>query len=368
MTKALPKLYLATLFTLRYRFRLAVNHPSFPRARVCMQTTWFAQCQCYCVVEIGRREVGKTRALKLTPRLTWEQPEERFRLPIDELQPIPTTADEAMVGETMTTPTHGKEDCQQQPHEGVSGSRQLHHERVLDRKQPDNKHALNHQQQHHERVLDHQQQLHDERAVSPECELSISVWSKSIIGGSRELLGTATVPPHYIDHPPGDVRLTLQEKDDSRETFSTGPSHRFASSTNLSTRLADHDTERSGEKSDKKSSKRRPVSGTKQTKGGGSTWGGGGLLKTLRGGTNVKGRGKGKEHGRTAEGVGSVNIWLGKAVRSSASGQQPGHGLVTLRVHAASGIRKVWTAAVTSSTIPAGLDILRGIGIAFNVE
>ena len=110
------------------------------------------------------------------------------------------------------------------------------------------------------------------------------------------------------------------------------------------------------------------MSGTKQTKGGGSTWGGGGLLKTLRGGTNVKGRGKGKEHGRTAEGVGSVNIWLGKAVRSSASGQQPGHGLVTLRVHAASGIRKVWTAAVTSSTIPAGLDILRGIGIAFNVE
>lgn len=276
-----------------------------PRCRFftcAVQTNWLGQCQCYCVIEAGQREVGKTRPQKLTAGLSWEQPEERFRLTISPLQNAPNTITTAAgdAGEPGATTVRPDGRYCQRPHDELApplGCDLTTSEPVL----------------------------------SPGCDLTISVWSKRVIGGNRDLLGTATVPSHYIDHPPGDVRLALQESA-SRDEAPTG---------DVSRNRADKDADRAEEEQrGKKTSKSLLPASTKRNKGNGSSWGGG-LFKTLRG-EKEKGRGKdNKEHGRHQETIGSVHVWLGKAIRSSSSGQQPGKGVVTLRVHAAAGLRKV---------------------------
>lgn len=258
------------------------------------------------MIEAGQREVGKTRLQKLTAGLSWEQPEERFRLPISPLKNASTTTTTTAAGDgeepgAMAIRSDGEDG--QPPHDksalpplGVG----------LTTPKP---------------------------ALFPGCDLTISVWSKRAIGGSQDLLGTAIVPAHYVDHPPGDVRLALQESA-NRDKVPAGDSSRHR---------ADNDTAGRAEEGlrGKKTSEPLPPS-TKRKKGDGSSWGGGLFKKTLRG-TKAKGRGKGsKGHGRPPDSIGSVHVWLGKAIRSSASGQRPGKGVVTLRVHAAAGLRKVY--------------------------
>lgn len=252
------------------------------------------------MIEAGQREVGKTRPQKLTTGLSWEQPEERFRLTISPFQNASTTittaaGDAEEPGATTVRPDG--QDCQR-PHDELAPPLGCD----LATSKP---------------------------ALSPGCDLTISVWSKRAIGGSKDLLGTATVPSHYIDHPPGNVRLALQESA-NRDEAPTGE---------LSRNRADNDADRAEEEQrGKKTSKPLLSASTKQNKGDGSSWGGG-LFKTLRGAKEKKGN---KEHGRHLEAIGSVHVWLGKAIRSSVSGQQPGKGVVTLRVHAAAGLRKVY--------------------------
>lgn len=281
---------------LRSLFRV----PLTPFSRFCtcvVQTNWFGQCQCYCVIKAGQREIGKTRPQKLAAELAWEQPEERFRLPISPLNnAFNTTAGEPGEPGGMTIRSDGED--RQQPHDEPA-------------------------------VPPGCDLTISKPALLPGCDLTISVWSKRTIGGSQDLLGTATVPTRYVEHPPGDARLTLH----------TSANRDEAPSDDLSRHRGDNDAGRAEEEQrGTKSSKPLPAS-TKQNKGDGSSWRGG-LFKTLRG-TKAKGRGKGKDYGRPPEPIGYVHVWLGKAIRTSASGHQPGKGLVTLRVHAAAGLRKV---------------------------
>lgn len=298
-----------------FRALLITLFPLSQRLLLVKQTNWFGQCQCYCVIEAGPRVVGKTRPQKLTAQLSWEQPEERFRLPISPLtNASTTTTGEAGEPGAMMARSDGDNNCQQ-PHDD---------EPALPPPGCDNP------------------IISAEPALSPGCDsLTISVWSKRTIGGSQELLGTATVPTHYIDHPPGDVRLDLLLQDNAKQGDAAPP----AEGLNRQHSFADYDAGGAEEqqRGGKKPSKLFSVS-NKRGKGGGSSSWGGGFFKTLRGTKTSKGGWKGKEGrhgGRPLESIGSVHVWLGKAVRSSASGQRPGKEVVTLRVHAAAGLWKV---------------------------
>lgn len=157
--------------------------------------------------------------------------------------------------------------------------------------------------------------------------LTISVWSKHSAIGARQglLLGRATVPAGYINHPPGDVWLPLADVSNSASAtagredahapaLSTFPEHPYTGATTGDA------TTTGGERS-----------GTKP-------WGSG-LFKRK----GPKKSGDAGQHRAVA--VGSVRVWLGKARRGSLTGQQPGKAHAVLRVHGASALRKVRLAA-----------------------
>lgn len=187
----------------------------------------------------------------------------------------------------------------------------------------------------------HSQQPHHGREVAAGASsLTIGVWSKgTVMGGRRDVLvGTATVPTRYIDHPPGDAWIPLAAGGDSRGDGQAGgkAEHKVGGGGRA------EDAAAVGTESKNPDVTPAPAGGTTTVSakpGGRSPWGVG-LFKKGRA-ARKRGGGTGSGQHRTLSSS-SVHVWLGKARRGSTSGQQPGEGYAILRIHSASGLRKVW--------------------------
>lgn len=265
----------------------------------------------YCVIKLGEHEVGKTRAIKFDEHLVWERPEERFRLPLDDVCGAPP----ALGTSTAASSTIAIDDHHEygQKHQRLSAS-ELESNHIIDT----GKDILGDEAVEGAGV----DRLHV-------ASLTIEVWGKHAIGRRRDFLGRATVPAGNVQHPPGDVWLTLGEE------LSPAPMvegvHR--------------DEEERGVNSAPVASSGSPVAAVRKKSD--KPWGGG-LFKTLRGLQAKTSKLENDTSGNLPP-TGSVHIWLGKVHRTSSDGREPGRGRVVLHVHAAAGLRKVRCSRVQSA-------------------
>lgn len=305
---------------------------------------------------MGQREVNRTRQVKLAPELAWEAPEERFRVAIEDIKeakPAPNSV--GVVSATnatgATTPARGRDPQSlaaakngdpvtrslAEAGDGGEGAGVATLGADLDGGAPVSvlsipASALRRHSQN--------QPHHGQEVAAGASSLTISVWSKgTMMGGRRDVLvGTATVPTRFIDHPPGDAWIPLAVGGDSCGDGQAGgeAEHKAGGSGRA------EDAAAIGMESKNPDVATAPAGGstTGSAKPGGRSPWGIGLFK--------KGKAARKRGGDTGSGQhrtlssGSVHVWLGKARRGSISGQQPGEGYAILRIHSASGLRKVW--------------------------
>lgn len=144
--------------------------------------------------------------------------------------------------------------------------------------------------------------------------------------GNQQLLGTATVLIWGTRYPVGDLRLSLKNSVVLDKTSGSSLSD-WGSIENV------------GRES------RNELSGVIETfparkvgnEDTATTAQGGNLIKKLCG-LRPEDLSTHGEHGPDRTAIGFVHLWLGQASRTGAVCQQPGHGRVTFRVHAASGL------------------------------
>lgn len=308
----------------------------------------------FCTVEVGERAVNRTRQLKFAPELVWKEPEERFRLAMEDIKgakPAQNSRAFATSGGTATElagaaaaqtaegfVSSGGEDGGTGTASSNVGTEAVLASRAIPPSSLSNPDLAIPQPRHEQ-----QQQQQVEAAPSA---LTVSVWRKGTMIGKRQdvLVGSATVPAEYIDHPPGDLWLPL-----ANDAFSTNPVS--ATTTTAGERRqngapgleagneggnthafgAVSGDAHPGEDADNSTGTGRKARGVK-------SWGSG-LFKRGRG--RQKGGGSVRPDLSDAVMTGSVHLWLGKVRRRSLRGQQPGEGHVILRVHAATGLRKV---------------------------
>lgn len=157
--------------------------------------------------------------------------------------------------------------------------------------------------------------------------LTIELWSKRLIGGRRDLLGTATVFLLDIEQPPGDVWLPLEEN--GAQSMPPANSRRRAKVHTVANGAENMEEEAFGPLFESiRSTKRYP------------NLLGSGLLKSLLG-TKAEGSRGTFESKLNQKSPVSVHLWLGKARRRRTTGRKAGKGHVVLRFHSASGLRKV---------------------------
>lgn len=279
------------------------------------------------MIKAGQREVGRTRAVKFARQLIWERPEERFRLPMEEVKDTKpgqmyTNTTNAAVA---TTRPNGETDQFHCKREASSLTVQSNLLGTSDGGDLDKVGGSAPAVKGGESVA----MLN--AAAMPQQEgaslfLTIEVWSKRVIGGRQDFLGTAIVPSQDIEHPPGDAWLPLGSEGVSPSNFGSlvSANNAMADVKNAHVKISEP-----------------PPAGTVGIEGGGKSWGSG-VLRVLRGPRKTSSKND-SGAGLTQSPTGSVHVWLGKVRRSSSSGLQPGRGRVILRVHAASGLRKVQT-------------------------
>ncbi|CAM9640751.1 unnamed protein product, partial [Ectocarpus sp. 12 AP-2014] len=311
----------------------------------------FGDLKYFCVLEVGQREVDRTRQVKPNPELVWEAPEERFRVAIEDIKeakPAPniigsvnttnaTGAATPASGRDLPSLATAKNDEQvtrslAEAEGDVEGAGDASLGADLDGGAPVPVLSIpapalrRHSQQPH----------HGQEVAAGACSLTISVWSKgTVMGGRRDVLvGTATVPTRYIDHPPGDAWIPLATGGDRRGDWQAGGKAEHKDGDGRAEDAASVGTE-----SKNPDVTPAPAGGTtivSAKPGGRSPWGIG-LFKKGRGARKRGDTGSGQHRTLSSS---SVHVWLGKARRGSTSGQQPGEGYAILRIHSASGLRK----------------------------
>lgn len=305
------------------------------------------------MVEVGHREVDRTRQLKLAPELVWNKPEERFRVAMEDVKQAisaptstayvtATTTSAKSVGIAMTA--SGAPIVSSKGEEGRAGNAPpadvgtgVTTSETHDAAGPSLLSiptlALD-QAQH-----DHQ---HQQQVMVAASSLKVSVWSKdSVIGGRPDrLLGRATVPARYIDHPPGDVWLPLAGVSNSTSMTAPTTTSGEVNQKGVSGPTAgpeDADAPALSAVSEHPNTGAVIGNATAKKTGGTKSWSSGMFKrKGLRKGSVIT-----EVDQHRAMTAGSVRVWLGKVRRGSLSGQQPGKGHAILRVHGASALRKV---------------------------
>lgn len=324
----------------------------------------FGQSQIFCVVEVGGREVDRTRQVKLSTDVVWEAPEERFRVAVEDIEgakPPPEERNDFARAGTLssaesvgmaakpiggpTTRSDREEKEAWETGEGPDSARAIDTAVAAVNNNAPPVSVLSIPLEQH----DQRSQRQHQRVAGASSSLMISVWSKGAMLGGRQglLLGNAIVPARYIDHPPGDAWLPLVGSGETTAATTTGDGTQ-----DRKVQYKGRDGRRSGNIEDVTSLGESPghhltpsaaadgdaTSIEEKSRGGKKPWGSrffkkGNVRKTGMGGVESA-----QEKGATA---GSVHIWLGKVRRGSSSSQQPGKGQAVLRVHAASGLRKV---------------------------
>lgn len=313
----------------------------------------------YCTLEVGQRAVDRTRQLKSASDLVWEAPQERFRLAMEYIKGAksarnskayittsgtssgPAGANAAALDERIMWSGW---DEGRASNASYDGGRDMALAGLEDSTMPSwplsNPVPALHRSQHEQ-----QQQQHVE---VPPSSLTLCVWRKGTMIGERQgiLVGSATVPAQYIDHPPGEIWLPLVNE--SKFTNSTS-----ATTTTTMGEGCQKDAPGLGAKDNggntpavgavsedpyPRDDASTPTGAGSKKRGGTKSWGSG-LFRIRKG--RRRGNGGAQQDLGDAAIAGSVHLWLGKVRRRSLSGQQPGKGFVRLRVHAASGLRKV---------------------------
>lgn len=277
----------------------------------------FGQIHPYLVIKVGPHELGRTRSLKFAERIVWERPEERFRLPLEKVRGEGGSLHADATTAAATTATTANINSDALSVSALSGSH-------FTSASVDARNATT--------VAtgdNHVPGTSTPNAHVPHVAyITIEVWAKTIVGKHREFLGSATIPAGEVEHPPGDIWLPVQGKVpvDSfvERNQSDDGEHEGGVAADLSPVLAD-----SVEKK-----QRRKLS-----------WGNG-FFKAIRGGGDGKSKGSGLRQERkiefTVPPTGLVHLWLGKIRRGGSAGREAGTGSVMLRIHAASGLRKVF--------------------------
>lgn len=320
----------------------------------------------YCAIHVGSTEVSRTRAIKFTPKLVWERPEERFRVPMKKIEAASVAAQNPHSSSGAVAPSAQVPDLQN----GDANRSELATDRatssvtesadvaiagygdIRDEEQKRNATKTKTANKNmagggDETTTSHpvpsavgvtSQQRQKQTSYS---SLTLQLWGKRAIGGNRrDLLGTAIVPTQDIEHPPGDIWLPLGNN--------IIPAPDTVIAPNVSRRGRDSTTWDEGkgfEGADDalQGKTSEPVAsatsvGDDKGKGNSAMWGSG-LLKAFS-------RSKGLARQASNVGLahfptGSVHVWLGKVRGGSSRGREPGRGRVVLRIHAAAGLRKV---------------------------
>ena len=298
--------------------------------------------------------MDRTRLLlQHAPELLWEKPEERFRVSMEHVRNaisgatstayVPATTPSANSPGGLIAPTGASmassEEGEEEDGAGCAPSEAGTDVVMSECSDTACSSLLSTPSLALERDYQHQQQQQGMVHASP---LAVSVWRKGSGGQQDLLLGRATVPPSYIDRPPGDVWLPLADVGNSRSTTaastsSGGVNQKGAPGPNAGCEGADVPALGTVLEHPHPGAFTGDADPTGGKRGGTKPWGGG-LFRRKRpkkGGEATKAG----QHGAAT--AGSVRVWLGKARRGSPSGQQPGKGHAILRVHGASALRKV---------------------------
>lgn len=298
--------------------------------------------------------MDRTRPLKHAPELVWEKPEERFRVAMEDVKRstsaptaaalTPATTAGARPGGVTMTAT-GAPMASSEGREGRAGHASSDVGMGVTTNEsgdsPDPASLLSTPTP----ALDEaRRDCHPQQQVlMPASSLTVSVWSKGSAIGVRQdvLLGKATVPARYIDHPPGDVWLPLAGVSNSTRTAATSTSRAGINQEGVTALTAGgeatHGVALSSEHPYTGAATRDATAAGGRKGGAKKSWGSG-LFKRK----DPKKRDRTTEVGQQgAVTAGSVRVWLGKVRRGSLSGQQPGKGHAVLRVHGASALRKV---------------------------
>lgn len=243
------------------------------------------------MIKVGQREVGRTREIKFGEHIAWEKPNERFRLPLDDIKgdPLPDGTPMVAAATERTVDDEDKRNLQTQEMAAVP--------------------AMSDHFTHGgwDAGKDQRLSLENQAIGRPHSlTLTIEIWSKHAMGRREDFLGRASVPAFEIEHPPGDTWLPLENGLPLVQSFAEciPPDEMHA-----------------------------------EHKKSGKLWESG-LFKTMRKVLSKEPQPANETGGNLAP-TSSVHIWLGKVRRGSASGREPGRGRVILRVHSAEGLGQV---------------------------
>lgn len=320
----------------------------------------------YCAIHVGSTEVSRTRAVKFSPQLVWERPEERFRVPVEKIKAAPVAAQNPCSSSGAAAPSAQVPDLQNEDANrselavdraeslvtesadvviaGYGDIREEEQKRNATKTKTANKNI-------HGGGDDTTTSLPIPSAIGVTSQqrqkqtsyssLTLQLWGKRAIGGNRrDLLGTAVVPTQDMEHPPGDVWLPLGNNIVPAPDTVIAPS---VSRRGRDSTTADRGKGFEGADDVLQGKTSEPVAsatsvGDGKEKGNSAMWGGG-LLKAFS--RSKGGARQASNVGFAHVPTGSVHVWLGKVRGGSSRGREPGRGRVVLRIHAAAGLRKV---------------------------
>lgn len=309
----------------------------------------FGQPHIFCVVKVEQHEVGRTRQLKLAPNLVWEDPEERFRVAMEDI----TREKLAPTPEVTTTSATDKDTSGAKISLDMAMDAAASTAAAADACDNGSAAPLPLLVTPTPTPPQPQQQQPQQQVVAAAASsLTVSVWSKGPrFGGQQSLLvGTATVPVLCIDHPPGDIWLPItvantttsgdgDEKDKKDRKAGGGGGVEDAAAGHGT--VAEHPYPDASAAAISRST--TTAAGGNGNRGGNKSWGSGLFKRGKKAPRRQGSRSIEPTQPKEAVDVGSVHVWLGKVRRGSSSGLRPGKGHVILRVHSASGLRKVCT-------------------------
>lgn len=268
------------------------------------------------MINAGRHEVGRTRSLSFSRDLSWERPEERFRLGERNFQH--RTRFLKKMTETVKRNTYSEHS--QRAH-GSGGPLSACKSRLPSSSKGDSTGAESEPEIRNARMTENNLDGHSQS--SP---LTVEVWATSINRQHREFLGSASVSAQEIQHPTGDIRLPLtgtvplkpvvkERGGDSRDVVKA----EVACATRPVPQGKDFDTQ----------------------SWRGELFGSIGRVRLKDQQDELKGCKDVSEARESTRPNGSVYIWLGRDRASSTEGLEAGNGEVMLRVHNASGLKEV---------------------------
>lgn len=273
----------------------------------------------YCLMRVGERELFRTRPLRFGHDMTWERPEERFRLPLADLwqgSQIACGADATR--EMSAAATDNGASCS-----GGPGKRS-----PLARSELFRRGGAKDGAEDDKGKKDTDVGATDGTEVGAitgrypcSTPLTLEVWGEEVSGNRREFFGSARLSLRDMEHPPGDLWLPLEgtTRVDNRDSGSHGADEGGEGGTGVGAAV-------------------RSESGGAAASDG-ETWVEG-LLRTVR---RVRRGDRRKQSVAWVPGpaTGSVHLWLGRARRSSPGGLEPGEGAVVFQVHGVTGLRQV---------------------------